>query len=357
LDSTYDKIIFERPVKWGIDNGFLSNIKCKRFYINYDLKKIPIKDGDYQLKALDEVVNTIENSKQIADIYHDHAIGNTLIFAVSIGHCESIQNEIPGSVIITAKTKNRDKIIEDFTLGKIKCIINCMVLTEGVDMPCVMTIINARPTKNISLYTQIVGRGLRLHPNKENLLLIDCCGSSELNLCTAPSLLGINMPNRDKKSGEDLEIQGDLFDLPEKISEVFDKPEYWIINYKMIDLWAKGLGFNFHGINLYKLPNGNFTLKFGEVNIKIDSPNELGYVTFNGKEVKFQKLLDQLYTWLNNNHSESKYIWDLSIVKKWGNKPATEKQIALVRRFCPKFDTSNLTKLQAAQILNRNFNK
>ena len=357
LDSTYDKIVYEKPLLWGIQNGFLSNVICKRFYINYDLKRVKTVNGDFQLKALDEVVNEIENNKQIADIYHKHAIGSTIIFGVSVSHCEAIQKEIPGSVVVSAKTKNRDQIIINFISGKIKCLINCMVFTEGVDIPRVETIIIARPTKNISLYTQMIGRGLRLHIDKKELLLIDCVGASELNLCTAPSLLGINMPERNKQLGEDREIQGNLFDLPEKISNTFDKPEYWIINYKMVDLWGKGLGFNFHGINLYKLPNGTFTLRFPKVDIKIDAPNELGIVNFKGKEVKFQRLLDQLYTWLNNNHQKSKYIWDISLMKKWGKKLASEKQIDLVRRFCPEFNIQGLTKIQAAQILNRNFNK
>ena len=53
------------------------------------------------------------------------------------------------------------------------------------------TVIIARPTQSDSLYAQMVGRGLRLHPEKERLNLIDCVGvTGRANLCTAPSLLG-----------------------------------------------------------------------------------------------------------------------------------------------------------------------
>jgi len=357
LDSTFDKIIYEKPLKWGIENKYLSDIYCKRFYINYDLKGIKTSNNDYQLKALDEIVNTNENAKAIADIYHKHAVGSTLIFGISVSHCESIQKEISGSVVISAKTKDRSKIIEDFTSGKIKCIINCMIFTEGTDIPRVETIIMARPTKNASLYSQMIGRGLRLHPDKEKLLLIDCCGTSNLNLCTAPSLLGINMPDIKKQIGQDKDIEGNLFDLPEKINKILDKPEHWIINYKLVDLWAKGLGFNFHGVNLYKLPDGTFTLKFGKVNIKIPGPDELGTIIFQGKQVKFQPVLDRLYTWLKKNYPDNEYLWNINIMKRWGNKLASDKQIELVRRFCPNFDTVGLTKLQASQILNRFINK
>lgn len=48
-----------------------------------------------------------------------------------------------------------------------------MIFTEGTDMPLVETIIICRPTKNSSLYAQMVGRGLRLHKDKDKLNLID----------------------------------------------------------------------------------------------------------------------------------------------------------------------------------------
>ncbi len=69
-----------------------------------------------------------------------------------------------------------------------------MVFTEGTDIPLVETVMIARPTQSDSLYAQMVGRGLRLHPDKDKLTLIDCVGiTGKANLCTAPSLLGIDM--------------------------------------------------------------------------------------------------------------------------------------------------------------------
>ena len=58
-------------------------------------------------------------------------------------------------------------------------------------MPLVETVMIARPTSNSSLYTQMVGRGLRLHPCKTKLILIDLVGTTgKANLCTAPTLIG-----------------------------------------------------------------------------------------------------------------------------------------------------------------------
>ena len=54
---------------------------------------------------------------------------------------------------------------------------------------------------------------------------------------------------------------------------------------------------------------------------------------------------------------EQRYLWDLSIVKKWGKGPASEKQKEQVKRFFKDYDTSELTKLEASQILNRMFTR
>ena len=52
-----------------------------------------------------------------------------------------------------------------------------MVFTEGFDPPAVGTIVLARPTKQLGLFRQMAGRGLRPAPGKPNLILIDHCGA------------------------------------------------------------------------------------------------------------------------------------------------------------------------------------
>jgi len=359
LDSTFDDIIFEKDLKWGIQNGYLSDITCRRFYINYDLSKCKSFKGDYQIKDLDKLLNTAENAQAIAKIYHENAIGSTLIFGVSVTHCEEIGKYIPGSMVITAKTKNRSEIIEKFTAGKIKCLINCMIFTEGTDVPRVETVIIARPTKNVSLYTQMVGRGLRLFPpDKKKLLLIDCAGVSNLNLCTAPTLLGIDYKpkNQEIMTRDDL-IEGDLFDLPDKIAKYQDQPDYWRYNWKEVNLWAKDRDYQLHDVNYYKHPNGDLTLNFKKVKIRIPAPNELGNINYNNKVWKAQKLYDAIYTKLNNKYKDDKMIWDFNIVSRWGRKTISEKQANTIRKMLPRYDLTGMTMLEASQILNRLFNK
>lgn len=222
-------------------------------------------------------------------------------------------------------------------------------------MPLVETIIIARPTTNNSLYTQMVGRGLRLYPGKEKLKLIDLVGTTgKANLCTAPSLLGIDLNS--VPVNKQNEIQGDLFDLPNLIKEIADVPESWIRNIEIVNLWAKEQQYNLHNVNWFKMPNGDFILNLKGKRLKIPAQNELGETTLD-KTMKMQEAFDMAYQYLLENYPEQKYIWDLSIVKKWGKTEATEKQKIQIKRFFRNYDTSELTKLQASQILNRIFYK
>ena len=186
LSDVFQKIIFQRDLRWGIQNKYLCDILCKRVDIGYDLRAVHTRNGDYAPGELDEAMEGTADA--IAQTYREHAAGATLIFAVSVHQAEEIAGRIKGAVVVTGETKDRAAIIEAFTAGEIPCIVNCMVFTEGTDIPRVETVIVARPTQSESLYAQMVGRGLRLYPGKERLVLIDCVGiTGKASLCTAPS--------------------------------------------------------------------------------------------------------------------------------------------------------------------------
>lgn len=354
LDDVYQDIIFERDIKWAIQNKYLTDIHCMRVNIGYDISKVARRMGDFAPGELEDVMNQKVLNNAVAEAYKKHAVGQTLIFACSVDHAEAIAEKIPGAVAVTAKTKNRDELIKKFTNREIPVLVNCMIFTEGTDMPLVETVMIARPTSNSSLYTQMVGRGLRLYPGKQKLTLIDLVGTTgRANLCTAPSLIGIDL-NTVPASKQD-EIQGDLFELPELVARKSDCPESWIRNVEIVNLWAREQEYNTHGVNYFKMPNGDMVVSIPKKRIRIPAQDELGKTTFAGKKVSMQKALDEVYTYLKEQHPEHEYIWNVEKAKGWGRAPASDKQISNIKRVMRDFDTSDLTKLQAAQILNRLF--
>lgn len=223
-------------------------------------------------------------------------------------------------------------------------------------MPLVETVMIARPTQNNSLYTQMVGRGLRLYPGKEKLTLIDLVGTTgKCNLCTAPSLLGIDLETVPKSKRD--EIQGDLFELPNLIQKNADTPESWIRNIEYVNLWAKGQAYNTHNVNWFKMPNGDLVCTLKNYRIIIPAQDELGETVLYGKKIKMQEALDEAYKYLISEYPEQRYIWDTKQIKKWGRAEATDKQKNIIKRYCKNLDVGELTKSEASQILNRLFYK
>ena len=352
LDDIFEDIIFERDLKWGIENGYLSDIFCRRVNIGYDLSDVSTRHGDYAPGELDAAMEGTADA--IAEVYQKMAVGATLIFSVSVSHAHDIASRIPGAVAVTGETKNRADIIRRFTNRGIPCLVNCMVFTEGTDIPLIETIIMARPTKSDSLYAQMVGRGLRKHPDKHVLNLIDCVDiSSSASICTAPSLMGIDLES--VPAAKRASVEGMLFDLPAIAAEQADCPESWIKNVQIVNLFAKRNQYDLHGVNWFLQPDGSLSLSVPGQRLMIPPCDELGRTrTRTGEIVSMQQALDMSYAWLTAHRSDAKQIWDLSAAKRWGAQPASEKQLDLIRRrmrnwTCPE----EITKGEASMILNR----
>ncbi len=105
-----------------------------------------------------------------------------VFFCVDVAHCKAVSAELARYGIhapaVTGKTpdEERTKIGEDFKNGCIHAVCNVNVYTEGFNATCVDCIVLLRPTLSAGLFSQMVGRGLRLHENKHNCLVLDFAG-------------------------------------------------------------------------------------------------------------------------------------------------------------------------------------
>ena len=109
------------------------------------------------------------------------------MFCVDVGHSVHVKDEFVKSGVraehvdgTTPKTE-RDAILARLASGATEVVSNCMVLTEGFDCPPAGCIVLARPTKQIGLFRQMAGRGLRPAPGKSNLVLLDHSGAVYLH--------------------------------------------------------------------------------------------------------------------------------------------------------------------------------
>ena len=151
LKAIYQDIIYEHNLKWGIENGYLSNIHCLRVDMGVDLRRVAQRLGDYAPEDLERAINIESANEAIAEAYSLYAKPPCLIFCASVAHAEALAEHIPGAVAVRGG-EDRSETLQAFSEGKIQCLTNCMVFTEGTDLPNVQTVIVARPTRNVSLY-------------------------------------------------------------------------------------------------------------------------------------------------------------------------------------------------------------
>ncbi len=234
LTDVFDDILFARDLRWGIRNSWLSSIRCERVVAPFELHSIGKTAGDFNPGELEAAIGgetLAVAAKAYVERCHERR-RHTLIYCLSIRECEALCGIIRGLMpegeqeavrVLTGKTPDdeRKAILAGFQDGSIRCIVNCMVLTEGTDLPVCDTVINMRPTCNTTLYQQMVGRGTRLYNGKDYCLVIDIVPSDERkirNLCTAPTLFGIDPSMLPKKVSERFKEDEDLLELCDEIT-------------------------------------------------------------------------------------------------------------------------------------------
>jgi superfamily II DNA or RNA helicase len=151
---------------------------------NPDLRGVETRQGDYAVNQLADRMNRNDLVGDIVSNWHKYGQRRkTLVFCVDVAHSMHVKDEFLKSGVraehvdgATPKTE-RDAVLVRLASGETELVANCMVLTEGFDSPAISCIVLARPTKQIGLFRQMAGRGLRPAPGKTNLILIDHSGA------------------------------------------------------------------------------------------------------------------------------------------------------------------------------------
>ncbi|MBM5069408.1 DEAD/DEAH box helicase [Vibrio parahaemolyticus] len=179
--------IFELPIRYLLDENFLTPARMMDApVLSYDFSQLkPANTGRYKEAEMDMVIDKAKRATpQIVDqiIQYARERKGVMIFAATVRHAQEIHGLLPEGetaiVIGDTPTPERDAIIQAFKNREIKYLVNVSVLTTGFDAPHVDLIAILRPTESVSLYQQIVGRGLRLSEGKNECLVLDYAGNS-----------------------------------------------------------------------------------------------------------------------------------------------------------------------------------
>lgn len=208
LGDIFEHLTYERTILQMIMDGYLSDVRGKKVVIpNLELKQIRMSAGDYNAQDLSVAMNHDMALNAVVEAVVQHAKDRkSIIFAVDVKHAKALANRFQlagykaGEIDGTMKVEERTRILQDFAQNKLRILVNVNVLTEGFDQPDVDCVVIARPTKSQSLYTQMVGRALRLSPGKEEALVLDLTGASDdKNLQTFARLLKTQTKQKPKK--------------------------------------------------------------------------------------------------------------------------------------------------------------
>ena len=208
LGQVFESLAYEYTLPKSFKEGYLSPIKAVTIPLQVDLTGVGVQSGDFKAgdlgTALDPYLESIaeemekycrekktvvflplvKTSQKFRDILNDHGF-----------HAAEVNGE----------SQDRAEILEDYAAGKYNVLCNSMLLTEGWDCPDVDCIVVLRPTKVRSLYCQMVGRGTRLAPGKDHLLLLDFLWHTERHELCHPAHLICESEEVAQKMTENLE--------------------------------------------------------------------------------------------------------------------------------------------------------
>jgi len=218
LGVYFDSLAYEYTLPRAIKEGYLSPIKAQTIPLKLDLSAVKQQAGDFSTKdlgtALDPYLYQIAD--EMARTVRDR---KTLVFlpliATSQKFTEILNSRGFRAAEVNGESKDRAEILQDFADGKYNVLCNSMLLTEGYDHPAIDCVVVLRPTKVRSLYSQMVGRGTRLYPGKEELLLLDFLWHTERHELCHPAHLIAESDEVAKKMTENIEEAGGPVDLGE----------------------------------------------------------------------------------------------------------------------------------------------
>jgi type I site-specific restriction endonuclease len=383
LAELYEKVAFVYSIRQAIEEGYLVDVRGFSVSTDTSLDGVGKASGDFKRDELEDAVNNPRRNSLVVKSWQNLAgKRQSVVFCVGIKHAIDLARVFEESgVVATAVWGDDPDRAEKLRLhreGKIQVLCNCSVLVEGYDDPSISCIVLARPTQSGVLFTQMVGRGTRLHPNKSDLIVLDVVdASSRHSLVTLPTLMGL--PGILDIKGRSLlsvvrEIENELEKHPSvdvsKLKSI-DDLKATIASINMFDVrFPEEVEAN-SALTWFKAADGGYAMRVPKENDEDGNPGKTGRVTIR------QNMLDQweLFGKINGKHFHGvrssmeeafkvadeqirqrvRYKQTLSAVKReatWHKNKASEAQMKLLKKFFPwQTFPADLTKGQASRIL------
>lgn len=225
LGNFFETLAYEYNLAKAIKDGFLSPIKALTIPLELDLTKVGTQAGDFKTADLGTALDPYLHS--IAEEMQKHCLDRkTVVFLPLVKTSQKFRDILNehgfNAAEVNGNSDDRKQILKDFDEGKYNVLCNSMLLTEGWDCPSVDCVVVLRPTKVRSLYSQMIGRGTRLFPGKEHLLLLDFLWHTERHELCHPAHLVCENEEIAKVMTKNIEEAGCPIDIEEAEEQAKD---------------------------------------------------------------------------------------------------------------------------------------
>ena len=178
--SFYRDILHVSQISEMTSMGFWSRLLYER--VPFDPKSLFMNSSGSEFTEESEKtayeLNLVHDKVKQYLAYH-HERSHVLVFVPSVEEAELLASEVPGSACVSGTTpkKERAAIIQGFKSGEIRTVMNVGVLATGFDYTKIDMLIMAFSTASIAKYYQVIGRAVRIDPDKSDALVVDLCGN------------------------------------------------------------------------------------------------------------------------------------------------------------------------------------
>jgi superfamily II DNA or RNA helicase len=221
LGTYFESLAYEYTLPKAIAEGYLCKIKALTCPLKIDLNNVKTTAGDIQASSLGTELEPYlpQIAKEIAAHCQDR---KGLIFTPLCATAQKLQEYLRAAGVRAyyASGEDRSQLPAFEADGKGSCCLNAMLLTEGYDHPAIDLVCVLRMTKIRSLYAQMIGRGTRPYPGKENLMILDFLWNCERHSLCRPAHLMAEDDDVARKMTERYEKEpGAEMDLDEEALE------------------------------------------------------------------------------------------------------------------------------------------
>jgi len=183
LGQVFGEVAFDYDMRAAIGAGWLCPIRS--FLVKTELDFSGIRKVAGEL-ATGDVERILTQEPHLAEVAHpiirERGERLAIVFAASVAHAHALSRvlcEMAGDTTFAAALDGavlagvRNDTVQRFRRGEIRVLVNCALFTEGFDVPNISMVAIARPVLSRAFYAQMVGRGTRIAPGKEDLLVLD----------------------------------------------------------------------------------------------------------------------------------------------------------------------------------------